>query len=327
MKLTLNLDFEIPIWRFFFGDVPRLPYEFSYKNKIYRNAITIIQFAYDTKYFIDEIKEKIYLYQNPILCVPDIEQYNNLKKHMPSSCRIILAGHNSFIDENIYNIINIEKKYDLVINSCFEYYKRRYLTNNLENVLHIGYYQCSTEEFVPKNGFCPNFMNKERKKENFNYLDHDSIIEYYNSSKVGGIFSETEGSCFSSGEYLLCGLPVISTKCSGGRQHWYNNDNSIICEPNEISIKNALDNAIIKLENRTFNPNKIRQMHIDEMEIQRNNLVNEVIDIYTKISTNKIDFNELKESLKHYHSNINLGCKYGIKQQTESLLAEQIINK
>ncbi len=169
-------------------------------------------------------------------------------------------------------------------------------------------------------------MDKSRIKENYNNLSHDDIVEYYNISKVGGIFSETEGSCFSSGEYLLCGLPVISTKCSGGRQHWYNKDNSIICEDNEYSVKDAVIKAIEKLNNGSFDPIKIRQMHIDEMEIQRNNLIFEVLDIYNKITTNKIEFETLKNSLKHYHSNINQGSKYGIKQQSEELLAQEILN-
>ena len=160
MRLTLNLDFNVPIWRFFYGDQPQLPYEFTYNNKIYTNAITIIQFKWDTLVLIEQLKKDIHLYQNPILCVPNNISLIEYKKHF--NCPVILAGHNAFINEEIYTITldSNNKKYDLIINSCFESYKRRYLANKIDNTIHIGYYQSNSNEYVPKNGFCPNFNNK-----------------------------------------------------------------------------------------------------------------------------------------------------------------------
>ena len=47
MKICLDIQFEIPIWRLFYdkGEVNKIPYEFVYNNKTYRNSITIIQLA------------------------------------------------------------------------------------------------------------------------------------------------------------------------------------------------------------------------------------------------------------------------------------------
>ena len=329
MKEILNLDFDIPIWRLFYDNSSyKIPYEFEYNNKEYKNGITIIQFGWDPIVFISKLKNDLDRFINPILCVPDIEIKKILEKNF--TCPVILASHNAFINENIYNINNnIEKKYDLVINSCFENYKRRHLANKIDNVIHIGYFQ-SDNGYIPSNGICPNFKNNIRSKDNYERLTNDECINYYNQSKIGGIFSEVEGSCFSSGEYLLCGLPVLSTKCSGGRQHWYNEKNSIICNPNENDIYNGYLLAFKKLKNGEFNPDEIRQMHLDEMDIHRNNLTLAVLEIMKKITNNIPKFNDLKESLKYYHSNIYSGNNiytFEQKQNKENLIAKEILDK
>lgn len=53
------------------------------------------------------------------------------------------------------------------------------------------------------------------------YLDHDEVTDAIYKSCLGGIFSEHEGACYASTEYLLCGCPVISTPSVGGRDVWY----------------------------------------------------------------------------------------------------------
>lgn len=77
-------------------------------------------------------------------------------------------------------------------------------------------------------------------------LDKIVIVNYLNESKIGGIFSEIEGQCIAFGEYLLCGLPIISTFCSGGREVFYNEKNSIMCEANEEYVFEAFKIALKK---------------------------------------------------------------------------------
>lgn len=328
MRNLVILDYEIPIWRFFFGDVPTIPYSFEYENKVYKNCVCIIQFAWDIAGKIRDLKKNIHKYPNPILCVPDEYSYNILKIYFPN-VSVVLAGHNAFIDENKYCIIKKEKKYDIVVSSCFEKYKNLDVLKDIQNIVYIGYTQTKNEKLIPKNGYAPNFTG-ERNFNNYNKLNPDDIVEYYNQSIVGGIFSTVEGSCFSSGEYLLCGLPVISPKCKGGRQHWYNEKNCIYCDLNHDSIIKAIDKAKENLESGYFNREEIRNMHLKEMEIQRNNLTNAVIDIFKKISLNVPDFENLKNNLKHYHSNINFGYSnknYGLSQIKNMNIANEILSK
>ncbi len=53
------------------------------------------------------------------------------------------------------------------------------------------------------------------------YLNSWEVARKLNACRVGMCLSETEGAMFAAVEYLLCGLPVVSTPSQGGRDVWF----------------------------------------------------------------------------------------------------------
>ena len=66
------------------------------------------------------------------------------------------------------------------------------------------------------------------------------VNEIYNQSLVGLCLSGAEGAMFSAGEYLLCGLPIVSTHSIGGRDALFDDYNSILTPAEPQSIANAV---------------------------------------------------------------------------------------
>lgn len=317
MKLEVNLDFCVPIWRMF--DTSRentydIPYQFNYNDKQYTNGICIIQFSWkiskkklvNNKNFLNE-KVMANKYQNVILCAPDKKSLELLRKYRPrlTSC---LANHNAFIDESVYNIdYTCEQKYNLVVSSSFTKYKNLHLIKKINNICTIGYYNEDTDKYNIlshiSHTYCVNFEDKKRIKDNFKWIEPNVSCKHYNMSKIGGIFSTVEGACFSSSEYLLCGLPVLSCKCSGGRQIWYNDANSVLCENNINSVNKSFNLIMDRYNKGYYNKEQIRENHIKLMEVHRDNLTNAILEKMSLITTDIPSFNVLKNSIKHYHSN------------------------
>jgi glycosyltransferase involved in cell wall biosynthesis len=329
MKITVDLSFSLPIWRFFYvnDDTYKIPYEFIYNNKKYTNSISIIQFGWnitENRLITDTnfLNEKVLLenVRNLILCAPNLQMFNLLKKYRPNLL-CCLANHNAFIDESVYKIdYSVEQKFDLIVSSSFCKYKNYNLIENIKNICAIGYFQGSEMNIPSQNAYCPNFEDRERIKENFKWIDPNTSCKYYNMSKIGGIFSTEEGACFSSSEYLLCGLPVLSCKSTGGREIWYNDSNSILCDPNKISVINNLNLILNKYKNGYYDREKIRQQHIEQMDFHRNNLTNAIITLMKKITIDLPTFKELKDSIKYYHSNSLPSNKYvSINYETQNL--------
>ena len=318
MRYDCILDLEIPIWRVYFTNELIIPTDFEFNGKNYNNGITIVYFAWDLFWIFEQDKriykdektnvdiniEVINKLPNPILCCNDEKEVvlmNKLKSLNIINDNIVIEciNQNAFIDENNFEVSDCDKQFDLIINSCFCSYKRRNLAKLIKNTVHIGYFQ-DFNKCIPAWGKIANIFNECGEPI---FLSPDEIKYYYSISKVGGIFSEVEGACYSSSEYLLSGLPVISTYSIGGRDVWYNSENSVVCEPDESKILNAFEEALVKLNNGTFNPKKIREDHIKQMEEYREKLYNIILKILgkLKICLTDTDKKNLKYKLKYYY--------------------------
>ena len=228
-----------------------------------------------------EYANKIIRSKNPNFNLKNIcwlanEIENILYAHEYGFSSIFCNQNAIIVNENIFDIINELKIYDHIINCRPEKnFKKPYLCKKVDNLAVIKGFNFRKYDFYDLTELNSVFINENR-------LNQQEVVKKLNQSKTGGIYSEKEGACFSSGEYLLCGLPVISLDARGGRQIWYNKDNSVICEMTEESVKSSVDDALNKLNNNEFNPIKIRENHINFAKSQRENLFNYMKHIYNK---------------------------------------------
>lgn len=155
--------------------------------------------------------------------------------------RAFLIHHNAFLDSNLYQILENplrEKRYFLVVNCRPESWKRPYFAKDIKNLAIIKGANYRPDEYFELKDLSPAFINESR-------LPPNQVVEVLNQSFCGGVFSEAEGGNYSSGEYLLCGLPVVSTPSKGGRDEYFNEDNhELVYEPSDVV------GAVTRLVNR-----------------------------------------------------------------------------
>jgi hypothetical protein len=191
-----------------------------------------------------------------------------LKHAAENGFNSLLFNQNALLSENIYTIRpgKDPRKYRLVLNTRPEKdFKRPCLAKTVTDLAIIKGYNFRTNDYFDLESLNPSYINESR-------LTTECVVNIYNQSMAGGIFSIKEGACYSSSEYLLCGLPVISTPSEGGRDVWYNKYNSIISEPTEEAIDRSVSLAIRMLDNGIFNRNRIRSMHIAKQHEMRTGL-------------------------------------------------------
>ena len=211
---------------------------------------------------------------------------------------VLFCNHNAFLNERVFDIIeNVPKMHDLIVDSAFHAYKNVEKANRIKETLHIGYvkHDQSTHVVIPTYGKLANFANATGK---YKRLTKTQINAHYNESRIAGIFSLLEGACFASSQYLLAGLPVISTRSQGGRDIWYNAFNSIMCENDEDSICNAHQLALQRLESGEFNARQIRELHLQQMDEHRNRLIEYMK--HTVLCNDTIDVDAMKLAFAHF---------------------------
>ncbi len=184
----------------------------------------------------------------------------------------IFCNNNAWIDYNLFTITNSTQPriYDLIMNCRSQTIKRPYLAQGVSNLAFIKNNNLKHDQDYDYTQLSCQYINNQP-------ISQTEVIKLNNQSHCGGIFSEIEGCCYASSEYLLCGLPVISTPSRGGRDIWYTPDNSIIVNNSE-EVKMAV-NQIVNGQ-RVFNREQIRQNHINLSHQCRQNFNNYVQTIF-----------------------------------------------
>jgi len=146
----------------------------------------------------------------------------------------ILCHHNAFLDWNIHKLSQSPIEYDFVVNSVLLPYKRLHL-------IPAGFrYALISRVDADKMAWRP----LRPAWKNTSLLQPAEVNAMHNQCRAGVILSEEEGGCNAATEYLLAGLPVISTPSRGGRDLFFTPNNAIICEPRADSLKQAIEFAI-----------------------------------------------------------------------------------
>ena len=188
-----------------------------------------------------------------------------------------VINHNCWLDENsVMMPLNLEKKYDAIYVARLIALKRHHLASDIGNLaLVAGLNHGSPEaDYAPPHTYVNNVE-----------LSPDQVCIKINESISGLILSDVEGASFVSSEYLLCGIPVVSTISEGGRALWYDEYNSLVVEPNSQEVKKAVD----FFKNNPRDPLKIRNDHIHLAWKQRNKFINLFSEILNAEGVDYID--------------------------------------
>jgi glycosyltransferase involved in cell wall biosynthesis len=266
----------------------------------YKLIIFIILFWYNTFDSVSEIINYSNKHGHEVIILANTREEETFYKTKFTN-DVLFMNHNAFIDENKFIIEdNIIKDYDLFVNSANEPYKRIHLSHLVDSVIYIR--RRSPNMFTHSNKFSnislhANFKDNILDQKNYRHLQETEISTLSNRALAGGIFSSVEGACFSSSQYLLCGLPVISTRCKGGREIWYTSDNSIYCDDTSESVAKCMEIVKQKLKDGSFNRQKIREDHIKLQDKFRDTLI---LYIIKKLNIDtSIYYDKLKKELSY----------------------------
>jgi len=92
-------------------------------------------------------------------------------------------------------------------------------------------------------------------------------------ASVGLILSEVEGSSYGSMEYMLAGLPVVSTPSVGGRDVYFDPEFCLVCEPDAASVRDA----VAELEARAVPREVVRMQTLEKIAPARARFL-EIVD-------------------------------------------------
>ena len=197
----------------------------------------------------------------------------------PSPYRTILLHHNIWINENLFTLQDLEKTYDAILVARPITWKRGHLASKVNNLALVAgktFPEWDKDNRVDFNTIPHKYLNDADKGDPLLTAQQLSVL--YNQSHCGLVLSPIEGGSYCTSEYLLNGLPVVSTKSLGGRDFYYNDFNHLICEATEDSVKECVEKFVYGKVDRE----KIRQSCIDLITRDRQRFIKMTSVIFKK---------------------------------------------
>jgi glycosyltransferase involved in cell wall biosynthesis len=200
-----------------------------------------IYWSVESKFDTDRIQKWLKQRENPnhsFIWMANTQMEVDLLRSI--GLNVFLIHQNSFVDPNLFHIKPIPKVFSAVYNAALMPYKRIELASKVKDVAlisrdrEIEYYKSI---IALGNIHLINKINDDKLQ----FLDRDKVNEVYAQAYCGLCLSAIEGAMYASLEYLLSGIPIVSTKSIGGRDYFFDRKNSIIVDDDPCEVAEAVD--------------------------------------------------------------------------------------
>ncbi len=190
----------------------------------------------------------------------------------------LLANTAIFTDEKIFRPMPPFEEpgfaYDAIYNARFEPYKRHELARLIQNLalVYDSRFDGSESPFANEvRAMFPkaHYINHDLGGGAYVSLDKSMVTRELNRSRCGLCLSEVEGYMRAAMEYLLCGLPIVTTESIGGRDRYFQHPFVIKTSADPQSVRDA----VAEMVGRKLNKHAIRD-HVGRIvDFERRNFL------------------------------------------------------
>lgn len=205
-------------------------------------------------------------------------------------------NQNMHESENEYNIIDTSKIYDAIYIAQAAKFKRLSLASKVNN-LYVLTYNCKVTDKDGLNDlhtYEPLINNCDYNKSFIHGTDNVSNL--ISSAHCGLALSKKEGAMWAAMQYLLCGIPIVTTKSKGGRDYFLNDLNAIYVKDDAVDIAENVE----LMKKKKINPQLIRESVLEQVKSERLRFVRYL----KKITNEKISDEALMNKLYDHPNGI-----------------------
>lgn len=213
------------------------------------------------------------------------DSYRNIFNIPGMKCPIYI-----YTNDNDYFVENVEKKYDAIYAAQIIPFKRIGLARAVESIYILTYTQGAGTRENDLHGAYPEMKHADFNRNWKNVAEKNRL---FNESRVGLCLSKEEGPMLASLEYMLSGIPVVSTKSTGGRTEYYDADYTLIVDDNPTAIKKGVENLIARQVDAEY----IRKNTLLKLNRDRENYVQVIIEQHKKHTNEQLSGDAIMKAL------------------------------
>jgi glycosyltransferase involved in cell wall biosynthesis len=194
----------------------------------------------------------------------------------------ILVGNTALCDERIYRPLPGRRaRFHAVYDARLSDFKRHELAAEVPDLALITYltkdegkpgYRTSLAPLLARS----HLFNGDPFGVGYRYLSPPEVNACLNQCAVGLALSREEGGMYASMQYLMAGLPVVSTPSRGGRDEFYHPDYVRIVDP----TPRAVADGVAEMRQCKVSADEIRARTLARVQEHRRRLFRCVDEIY-----------------------------------------------
>jgi glycosyltransferase involved in cell wall biosynthesis len=193
-----------------------------------------------------------------------------------------LVSQNAYVNEHIFTTTGTLKSFDAVYTAQMQPFKRLHLAADVRSLFVVTYGDVLTADGeYDLHRFSPAVAHAEFNRR---WIGFSQINDVYNRSRVGLALSACEGAMLAAVEYMLAGLPMVSTDCKGGRELFFDDRFVSVVEP----TPEAVVAGVSELIHREVDPALVRQATLARVIEHRRKLCAYVRGIIRRTGTARV---------------------------------------
>jgi glycosyltransferase involved in cell wall biosynthesis len=178
----------------------------------------------------------------------------------------------------------VENEFDAVYNAKLMAFKRHYLAVGIGRVSYITYFDSDLPKMAAR-ALCKQLNEAIPGHRVVNpienglpkFIEPAEVNRAYNRAAVGLCLSAEEGAMYSSLEYMLAGLPIVSTPSKGGREVFFDPNFCVLVDPNPSAVREGVERLIA----RNIPRDEIRESTLAKVRVHRDRFqrhLNEILN-------------------------------------------------
>jgi glycosyltransferase involved in cell wall biosynthesis len=146
---------------------------------------------------------------------------------------------NAFLDETIFRPDrNATKQYNAAFSANSAAFKRHELAWGVKRLALVTYIFPGAESLDLVKGYRDlAYSNFDRETNTMNSLSAKGVASVLTQAHCGLMLSQEEGGNYASAEYMLCGLPLITTASTGGRHELWDSRQVRVVAPTPAAVE------------------------------------------------------------------------------------------
>ncbi len=233
-------------------------------------------------------KEKYPAHELAFLCNTEAE------RHLLSSAglRAHCLNKNFTVSETTFRPlpdVEVEVEFDAIYNARIDPDKRHELAQEIPRVAYLSYVDSTLSAGAKRKQreMIAAMLARQPHHVLLNPIEDGLPVRLFpkdvnvalNRAAVGLCLSSVEGSNYASMEYMLAGLPVVSTPSVGGRDVYFDNEYCTICDPNPAAVREA----VAALKARNIPRDYIRARTLAKIEPARRRFLSLIDDLRQRL--------------------------------------------